>query len=156
MSTIHDRLRALERLRTTETNISIRVEILRTWLKADLQASWLKLGFSGAPPEFPPAQRLETWWNAPLQGKGPKEPDVSRSTFEQIEVLAQWLHHFDSAVADRALKEGRAAQPYSPGKGDGTPLKPVLERIFLDLWTAERLRAEAGINRSSRDEPTLP
>jgi len=114
------------------------------------------MGFSGEPPEFSPAQRLEAWWNAPRQGKGPTEPDVSRSTFEQIEILSQWLHHFDSAVADRALTEGRAAQPYSPGNGDGTPLKPVLERIFLDLWTAERLRGEAGINRPISDEPTLP
>ena len=142
MTDPRDRMRALERLREVENQISLRVHVLRRWVQADLKDAWRALGFEGAPPEFGAADRIEYWWKAPGPGG---EPKIDRETFDRIEILAEWLAAFDSAVADQALAKRSGVSPYFPGEGDGTPLAPILEKLFLDLWSAQQLREEAGV-----------
>ena len=147
MTSHAEKMRALEELRAVENDLSLRVHQLRRWISADLKRTWSDYGFAGEPPSFPYADRIEYWWR-PAQGHE-GEPAVDRVTFERIGILAEWLEAFDSAVADRALAENRpGVERYVPGSGDGTPILPVLERIFLDLWTAQGLREKAGIEAS--------
>ena len=58
-------MQALERLRAVETDISLRVHILRRWIRADLDELWRRYGFEGSPPHFPYADRIELWWQTP-------------------------------------------------------------------------------------------
>ena len=142
-------MQALEKLRAIETDISLRVHVLRRWIRADLDQAWRSYGFEGTPPNFPYADRIELWWHTPQGGEG--QPAIDRPTFDRIKILAEWLVEFDSAIADRALLASRPdgksvkVERYRPGNGDGTPLLPVLEKIFLNLWTAQALREEAGV-----------
>ena len=139
-----DRQRALERLRAVETEISLRVHTLRRWLFVDLDRHWQACGLPGEPPAFPPAERIELWWRDLASGGAPA---VDRDTLDRIPVLADWLAHVDGAIAD-AARPGDAVRRYEPGPGDGTPLAPLLERLFLDLWQAQSLRERAGISPS--------
>ena len=139
-----DRQKALEQLRGVETEISLRVHTLRRWLFADLERHWADNGLPGGPPPFPPAERIETWWRDLAAGGA---PTVDRATLDRIPILATWLTYFDGAVAD-AARPGQTVERYQPGSGDGTPLAPLLERLFLDLWRAQSLRERAGISPS--------
>jgi len=145
-----DRQRALEQLRGVETEISLRVHTLRRWLIADLQRHWDDCGLPGSPPPFLPAERIETWWRDLAPGGA---PSLDRNTLDRIPVLEEWLSHVDSAVADAAQpgeagQPGRAVERYRPDSGDNTPIAPLLERLFLDLWRAQSLRERAGISPS--------
>jgi len=125
-------MRALERLRTVETAIAARGEVLRRWIAIDLEAAGAAAGGAARLPEPGLAARGELWWRDPLPGDAPR-PD--RATLDRIAVLAEWLR-----AADRAL-----GHRYEPGRGDGMPFAPLLEQLFRDLEEASRLRALAGI-----------
>jgi hypothetical protein len=125
-------MRALERLRAIETSIAERAEILRRWLRADLERAAEAAGAPRALPEPGRAERAELWWRDPRPGGTPRG---DRETLDRIEVIAEWL-----AAADAVLR-----RRYEPGTGDGMPLAPLLGAILADLEAAARLRSRAGI-----------